>query len=75
MRDLNDPHTDYGTSSGGQLMAACEHLTNELVEGVRHGFFEMTVFVEMMPSKKRRIIVKAGKSYQFIIQDDEVPRK
>jgi hypothetical protein len=27
MRDLNDPHTDDGTSSGGQLMAACEHLT------------------------------------------------
>jgi hypothetical protein len=75
MRDLNDLQTDDGTSSGGQLMAACQHLTNELVDGVRHGFFEMTVSVEIMQSKKRRIIVKAGKSRQFIIQDDEVTRK
>jgi hypothetical protein len=31
-------------------MPACEHMVRELKEGVRHGFFEMTVTVEMMQS-------------------------
>ena len=53
--------------SSGDLMSACEHMVRELVDGVQHGFFEMSVTVETMQSKKRSITIKAGKSYRFVI--------
>ena len=52
MREANSIETAM-QPEGGQLKAACEHMARELVDGVRHGFFEMTVTVEMMQSKKR----------------------
>jgi hypothetical protein len=30
---------DASESSGSELMAACEHIVRELVEGVQHGKF------------------------------------
>jgi hypothetical protein len=60
--------TDTTTScTGRQTQEACEHMIRELVEGIRHGFFEMTVTVEIMQSKKRCITIKAGKSLRFIV--------
>jgi hypothetical protein len=66
LRGLGDVHTDL-ECAGGELQAACEHIVRELIEGVRHGFFEMNVKVEMMQSKKKRIIVIAGKSHRFVV--------
>jgi hypothetical protein len=67
MREATSIQTDAVASEGGELNAACEHMARELLDGVRHGFFEMTVTVEMMQSKKRCITIKAGKSYRFIV--------
>ena len=57
---------DGNNSSGGQVTLACEHMTRELLEGYRHGYFEMTITVERIQSDKRRIVIKAGKTHQFI---------
>jgi hypothetical protein len=67
MRELNSIQIDTDPSNNGNLKAACEHMVRELVDGVRHGFFEMKVIVDMMQSKKRCITIKAGKSYRFIV--------
>jgi hypothetical protein len=67
MREATSIQSEADASEGGELKAACEHMARELVDGVRHGFFEMTVTVEMMQSKKRFITIKAGKSYRFIV--------
>jgi hypothetical protein len=67
MHDSNAVQFDASESAGGELKLACEHMARELIEGVRHGFFEMSVTVEMMQSKKRCITVKAGKSYRFVV--------
>jgi len=41
-------------------------MARQLIDGRQaRGFFEMTVEVETVQSKKRRITIKAGKSYQF----------
>jgi hypothetical protein len=58
---------DATESADGKLMPACEHIVHELIRGVRHGFFEMNVKVELMPSKKKCITVRAGKSHRFVI--------
>jgi hypothetical protein len=67
MREAKSIESEVDAAEGGELKAACEHMARELVDGVRHGFFEMTVTVEIMQSKKRFITIKAGKSYRFIV--------
>jgi hypothetical protein len=58
---------DDAEALGGELKAACEHMTRELIEGVHHGFFEMNVKVEMMQSKKKCVTIVAGKSNRFVV--------
>ena len=65
MHDPNNIQPDAGEPPEGELKAA-EHMVRELHEGVRHGFFEMSVTVETLQAKKRCITIKAGKSYRFI---------
>jgi hypothetical protein len=67
MRELIDIQVAAGESTGGELQSACEHMVRELVDGVRHGFFEMTIKVETVQSKKKCITIKMGKSYRFIV--------
>ncbi len=44
-------------------------------DGLRHGFFECTVSSEVVNGKKRRLLIKAGKSDQFTIAEDELRRR
>jgi hypothetical protein len=68
MTDLANIRQDIGASeSGEQLQRACEFMTRELIEGVRHGFFEMAVTVEIGQSKKKIITIRAGKSHRFVV--------
>lgn len=67
MHESHSIQIDATESADGELMRACEHIVRELIKGVRHGFFEMNVKVELMPSKKRCITVMAGKSHRFVI--------
>jgi hypothetical protein len=59
-------HINTG-SVEGELQEACEHIARALIDGVRHGFYEMTVKVETMSSKKKSITIKGGKSYRFVV--------
>jgi hypothetical protein len=42
----------------------------ELREGLRHGFFEITVTCEIVSREQRRLTIRAGKSYQFLLPKD-----
>jgi hypothetical protein len=66
MRDLDNSQPDVGESAGGEVKLACEHMVRELLDGLRHGFFEMSITVETVQSKKKCITIKAGKSHRFI---------
>jgi hypothetical protein len=68
MRDFNTIQLETGEPTGGELKAACEHVVRELVNGVRHEFFEMVVTVEIVQSKKKSITIKAGRSHRFTVQ-------
>ena len=41
-------------------------------QGLEHGFFECTVIVESIQGQKRRLLIKAGNSFQFVIAADEL---
>ena len=66
MEDLTEARFDAGSGSN-ELQVACEHMTRKLIDGVRHGFFEMNIKVEMTQSKKRSITVVSGKSDRFVV--------
>jgi hypothetical protein len=46
----------------------------EIHDGLRHGFFEFTLTCETVGQERRRLILKAGKSHQFLISKEECVR-
>ena len=55
-----------------ELERATKRLLDEVAEGLRHGFFQYTVSCEILTGRKRRLTLSAGKSYRFIIPEDEL---
>jgi hypothetical protein len=60
-------HTD-------ELARALDHVRDQLLDGLRHGFFEFTITCEIVKDRKRRLIVRAGKSEQFTITAETLER-
>ncbi len=54
------------------LQRALRKLESEILQGVHHGFFELSVACEVIKGGKRRLTIKAGKSYQFVIPEEEL---
>ena len=57
------------------LNRALDHVRDQLVDGLRHGFCEFTITCELVKDRKRRLVVTTGKSAQFTIPADEVERE
>jgi hypothetical protein len=55
-----------------QLIRALEKLDCELRDGLRHGFFELSVTSEVIKGGNRRLTIRAGKSHQFVIAEEEL---
>ena len=53
---------------------ALSRLQEIVLDGLRHGFFECSVSCEVINEKKRRLEIRAGKSYRFTITEDELRR-
>jgi len=43
-----------------------EKLRTEVLTCVKHGFFEISIVGELIKEGKRKVIIKSGKSHQFI---------
>lgn len=68
---MNGPNAER---SRPQLKQAEERLLREVRAGLDHGFFELTVRCELTQERKRRFTIKAGKSHQFVIPEDDLRR-
>jgi hypothetical protein len=53
---------------------ALAKLRDIVCQGLEHGFFECTVLGEIIQDRKRRLVIKAGNSFQFVIAADELGR-
>lgn len=62
----------HPTPSCPELEKALARMRQEIFDGVRHGFFDLAVTCELISERKRRLTIKAGKSYRFVISDQEV---
>jgi hypothetical protein len=59
------------SSGSGRLHVALKRVLAEIHAGLCHGHFEYTVTCEIVGQGKRRLILRAGKHYQFLIGADE----
>ena len=58
--------------SNRTLEKALEQITKEVKSGLKHGFFEYQITGEIVKKNKRKLTIKAGKSYQYHIPEEEV---
>src|SRR5688572_24747324 len=63
--------SDRSAAPCSALHRALERISAEIREGVRHGFCEYTVTCEIVSGGKRRLVLHAGKNYQFHIGANE----
>ena len=59
-------------SNKSKLEQARECLIREIDDGLRHGYFDLTVTCETVNGKKRRLTIKAGKNHLFTIPEEEL---
>jgi hypothetical protein len=50
---------------------ALSRIIAEIHDGLCHGFFEITVTCEVIGQERRRLILKAGKTHQFVIPKED----
>ena len=73
---LSDGMAETGTGTATQpstFDGAMGELGELLKDGVRHGHFRLEVHCDIVSGGTRRLIVVAGKSYQFMIRKDALP--
>ena len=71
---MKSTNTVPPVASTTALDRAVQRVLAEIYEGVRHGYFECIVTCEVIGQERRRLILKAGKSYQFLIPQEECVR-
>jgi hypothetical protein len=50
---------------------ALQRVLGEIQAGLHHGYFEFTVSCEIVGHERRQFVLRAGKSYRFLIPKDE----
>jgi len=63
-----------GGASTAVLDRALRRVLAEIHDGLRHGFFEFTLTCEVIGQDRRRLTLRAGKSYQFVIPKEDCLR-
>jgi hypothetical protein len=56
------------------LARAHRRILAEIADGLRHGHFTFALTCELIHGRKRRLTLQAGKSFQFVISEDECLR-
>jgi len=56
------------------LTRAHRRILAEIADGLRHGHFAFALTCEVIHGRKRRLTLQAGKSYQFVIPEDDCLR-
>ena len=59
-------------TAASQLDHALKLLVSVVKDGLEHGFFDYAVSGEIVNGRKRRLTIKAGKSHQFTIPEEEI---
>lgn len=58
-------------SAHGVRDRALSRILTEVDAGLRHGYFSFTLTCEVIGHGRRRLVLHAGKNYQFVIAAEE----
>ncbi len=56
------------------MREALDWLRSLVVDGLKHGFFDISISCEVGNKGRRQLVIRAGKSHKFTIPEDELPR-
>jgi hypothetical protein len=59
-------------AGGSERDAMFDCLQEIVLDGLRHGFFDCVITCELVNAGKRRVVIKAGKSHQFTIREEDL---
>ncbi len=62
----------FQSDNTSTLEIALAQLCEIVEDGLHHGHFEYGATCEVTNGKKRRLVIKAGKNYQYTITEDEL---
>jgi hypothetical protein len=60
------------SSGSTERDAMFARLQEIILDGLRHGFFDCLISCELVKDRKRRVVIKAGKSHQFTIREEDL---
>ena len=49
-------------------------IERKMLEGLKHGFFTLSIHVEMENQQRRVMTVHCGTSHRFVIRKEDIPR-
>lgn len=55
-----------------ELEQATGQIQQLVIEGLKHGFFDMNIHVSTVQANRRQLVVEAGKSYQYVIRESDI---
>jgi hypothetical protein len=58
-----------GSSEREAMLARLQEI---VLDGLKHGFFDCVITCELVKDRKRRVVIKAGKSHQFTIREEDL---
>jgi hypothetical protein len=61
--------------SASALDSAFRRVLCEIDDGLRHGYFDFALTCEVTGNGRRRLTLRAGKTYQFLIPADDCDRR
>jgi hypothetical protein len=67
--DRVDHSPDIPAQGVAEAMAK---VTEIMLDGLRHGFFDMAITCEIGTDQKRILTVKSGKSHRFVVPFDQI---
>jgi hypothetical protein len=73
---MHDEHNQNNGDSacGPQAREALDRLTDVVLDGLYHGFFDYSISCDVGHKGKRQLVIRAGKSHKFTIPEDDLPR-
>ncbi len=63
---------DSGLVAMGPVNEFFTQLFSELLQGLRHGFFELGITGEIGKGRARLVVLRAGKSFRFVIPENDI---
>ncbi len=53
---------------------AFQKVEAEVLEGLKHGHYKCTITCETIKGNKRQLLIQSGKSYSFILKEEDINR-